>query len=105
MSGTNEPWPKCGWPYCVCNPPWECAYAKKKQATPADRSDAVSCELTKRITELEEELAVSNKLLAHREQLLNAIPPCPVHGSGCVPHALDWIREQTARQAEQGTGP
>jgi hypothetical protein len=40
---------------------------------------------------LEEELEVSNQLLNHRQELLNAIPPCPTHGHGCVPHALDWI--------------
>lgn len=49
--------------------------------------------LQRRVAELEEELSVSDKLLRHREQLLQAIPECPAHGYGCVPHALEWIEE------------
>jgi hypothetical protein len=32
--------------------------------------------------------------LENREQVLKAIPPCPVHGDTCVPHALQWIKQQ-----------
>jgi hypothetical protein len=26
-----------------------------------------------------------------RAKVLNAIPACPEHGSGCIPHAIEWI--------------
>lgn len=26
-----------------------------------------------------------------RAEVLNAIPPCAVHGRGCITHALEWI--------------
>lgn len=65
-------------------------------ATPSPASVGING-LTKsddrRVAELEEELSVSDKLLRHREQLLNAIPDCPVHGQGCVSHALEWIEK------------
>jgi hypothetical protein len=39
-------------------------------------------------------LAIAQEyLLVGREQLLAAIPPCPLHGEGCVPHALEWIAQ------------
>lgn len=47
-----------------------------------------------RLHELEQEIAVSDKLLEHRQQLLQAIPACSAHGHGCVPHALGWIEQQ-----------
>ena len=37
-----------------------------------------------------EELRATDELLADRQRVLDAIPPCPVHGQ-CVPHALQWI--------------
>lgn len=43
------------------------------------------------LAEAAEELDITNKLLAERERVLNAIPECPTHGSMCVPHALDWV--------------
>jgi hypothetical protein len=44
-----------------------------------------------RVAALEAELAVTNKLLAERNRVMEAIPECPEHGSQCVPHALEWI--------------
>lgn len=41
--------------------------------------------------QLRHEIEVSDALLNDRDRVLNAIPECPVHGSGCVPHALEWI--------------
>lgn len=26
--------------------------------------------------------------------LVRLIPPCPVHGDQCIPHAREWIRKQ-----------
>lgn len=63
-------------------------------------------EIERRVAELESELSVSNNLLQHREQLLNAIPDCPVHGSGCVSHALEWIEKaKLVMQSEITTLP
>jgi hypothetical protein len=43
---------------------------------------------------LQQELAVTNKLLDERNRLLDAIPECPVHGRQCVPHAIEWVKER-----------
>ncbi len=43
------------------------------------------------IVELQEEIRVSDKILKSWCEVLEAIPPCPAHGSLCVPHALEWI--------------
>lgn len=52
-----------------------------------------------RIRELEEELSLTDKILASRQQVLDAIPECPAHGGGCVPHALEWIEKAKAQLA------
>ena len=49
---------------------------------------------------LRKELDVTNILLDRRNQVLDAIPECPAHGSQCVPHALEWIEEQVAQFTE-----
>jgi len=36
-------------------------------------------------------LELTEKRLEQTERLLKAIPPCPVHGDDCIPHALEWI--------------
>lgn len=46
---------------------------------------------------LEQELQVTEALLAERQKLLDAIPECPAHGA-CVPHALEWI--EAAKRAQ-----
>jgi len=43
---------------------------------------------------IQEELRVTDKLLEERSRVMEAIPPCPMHGHQCVPHALDWIAAQ-----------
>lgn len=54
---------------------------------------------------LREELDITDKLLAERERVLRAIPECPVHGAGCVPHALEWIeRAKAAEEARKCAG-
>lgn len=40
---------------------------------------------------LEIELLITDKLLDSKIEVLNIIPPCPVHGGGCTPHYSDWI--------------
>lgn len=43
------------------------------------------------ITELQAELAITNKLLDTRNELLALIPACEAHGDQCVPHAKEWV--------------
>lgn len=45
---------------------------------------------------LREEIAVTDGILAERQRVLEAIPPCELHGSLCIPHALEWIADRTA---------
>lgn len=42
---------------------------------------------------LRAQLATDEKLLAERNRLLAAIPACPEHGAGCVPHAIEWVEK------------
>lgn len=46
------------------------------------------------ITALENELKVTDKLLAERQKVIDLIPECQVHGGNCIPHALEWIQKQ-----------
>ena len=52
--------------------------------------------------ELEEYVDVLEKLLQERERLLAEIPPCPVHGADCVPHAIDWVKSHLTKRAADG---
>lgn len=58
-------------------------------------------------TDLLEELKFTDMLLAtrteSREQLLDAIPPCPAHGNRCVPYALEWIEKAKAEMGIEVT--
>ena len=45
------------------------------------------------------ELEVTNTLLEERQQVLDAIPECEVHGK-CIPHALEWIEKAKASLAQ-----
>lgn len=47
--------------------------------------------LNSRIFNLEKDLEVSDHLLNERNKVLNAIPKCKVHGSQCIPNAIEWI--------------
>ena len=59
------------------------------------------CEsLIARVSELEEEVRIDNKLITERDKLLNAIPECSVHGK-CVPHALEWISERKSKLSHE----
>jgi len=42
---------------------------------------------------LHEALGVTDKILAERQRVLEAIPQCEEHGF-CVPHALEWIADR-----------
>lgn len=44
------------------------------------------------VAAMREELTVTDKLLADRQRVIDAIPECPDHGTNCVPHALEWVR-------------
>jgi len=54
-----------------------------------ERDELIKCE--REIHRLREELEATERILVEREKVLNAIPECPVHGSACVPHAIEWI--------------
>lgn len=45
---------------------------------------------------LREELDITDKLLNSQYELIDLIPPCPEHGSRCLPHAMEWVRERLA---------
>lgn len=42
---------------------------------------------------LQKELDVTDKLLEYFQEVIKAIPECPLHGNLCIPHALEWIEE------------
>lgn len=46
------------------------------------------------MTELREHITTLEQIFAERQRVMEAIPECPVHGSECVPHALEWIKQQ-----------
>lgn len=73
----NEPWDGTARAYTADQMQ---AYARAAQAQPAPGAD---------------ELAITEKLLADRQRVLDAIPACPMHGA-CVPHALEWIEKAKA---------
>jgi hypothetical protein len=50
------------------------------------------------LSKADEELRVTEELLAERNRLLDAIPECSVHGPQCVPHAIEWIKDEAARR-------
>lgn len=64
----------------------------------------MSTPLGDEIDRLREELDITDKLLAARERVLDAIPPCPVHGSQCIPHALEWIEAHKGLSTPPGRG-
>jgi hypothetical protein len=49
---------------------------------------------------LREELDPADRLLENREQVLRAIPECPIHGPSCVPHAMEWIERAKTGEAK-----
>lgn len=61
---------------------------------------AASASLTTRLQQTREELEVTDKLLAARNEALELIPECEAHGPQCVPHAKEWIENMKSRQAE-----
>lgn len=48
-------------------------------------------ELLTYIDELTEELRITYQLLENSNRVLNAVPECPEHGSGCIPHSVEWV--------------
>ena len=50
----------------------------------------------------DEELLVTDKLLEERNRVMEAIPPCPRHGSQCVPHALEWVEAHRKQDDDEG---
>lgn len=50
--------------------------------------------IEKSLEKVKHELEITEKLLNERQQVINAIPECELHGGNCVPHALEWIEKQ-----------
>lgn len=69
-------------PYCM--PTLEADTRAKAQLR--ERAEKAEAEIAR----LTQELKVTDELLTDRQRVLDAVPPCPVHGS-CVPHAVTWI--------------
>ena len=68
-----------------------------------DRLNLHIRDLEKEIEEFRREIKVSDQLIEQRDRLLQSIPECPVHGSGCIPHAIEWVnRIKTLGQAITG---
>lgn len=42
----------------------------------------------------DEYIKVLECFVEDRDKLLDAIPGCPAHGQGCVPHAVKWVKER-----------
>jgi len=57
--------------------------------------------LRARVAELEAEVAIDDKLLNARDNLLKSIPECPEHGNQCIPHAMEWVEKMKAREADE----
>jgi hypothetical protein len=56
---------------------------------------------TQRDATLAEELKLTKQRLGNLEHLLDAIPPCPAHGKGCLAHALEWISSKCNEDADE----
>ena len=44
-------------------------------------------------------LAITDKLLDARNEVLDLIPECPMHGPQCLPHAQEWIEKTRLEKA------
>lgn len=42
--------------------------------------------------QLKQNVFYSDQIIETRNRLLKSIPPCPMHGDECVPHAQDWVQ-------------
>lgn len=56
------------------------------------------------VSRLKEYIRTTECILHERNRVLRAIPECPMHGNGCVPHALDWIDKQMSGVARCAFG-
>lgn len=43
---------------------------------------------------IREYISTQDWQLCDLETLLELIPPCPAHGSHCIPHAREWVQAQ-----------
>jgi len=51
-------------------------------------------EISKQLNDYDKELETTDKLLESFKKVIEAIPECKVHGSLCIPNALDWINKK-----------
>lgn len=66
----------------------------RRKAEGQNRFDVATLEATLRmqLEEAKREIATDDRLLADRDRLLDAIPPCQSHGNRCIPHAVAWVK-------------
>jgi hypothetical protein len=50
-------------------------------------------ELKEQIENFKKQVEIYEKILARMQMVIDAIPPCPEDGTGCIYHALEWIEE------------
>jgi hypothetical protein len=50
--------------------------------------------------ELEGYALLLNKMIDDRDEVINLIPPCPEHGTRCIPYAKEWVMEQLAKETK-----
>lgn len=48
---------------------------------------------------MEDELKITEQLLSERQMVIDAIPLCPVHGTNCVSHCLNWVEKVKTNMA------
>ena len=48
--------------------------------------------------ELKDYIRASEFILQARTKVLEAIPECPLHGQHCIPHAIEWIKDNISSE-------
>lgn len=68
------------------------ALYKQLSAAVSNRLEVVCVDVDALIN-LFDDLRVTDMLLQTRQKLLDEVPPCQNHGAGCVPHAIEWVKQ------------
>lgn len=90
-------------PHGGCQPDkseWQSGYEEGRRMgakTALDERDQLKAENE----ELKQNVYYSDQIIETRNRLLKLIPPCPVHGEECVPHAMEWVSAALAKERAQ----
>ncbi len=101
MNDTEWGFSTCPHPDCVlvqapaAEPPKDAQQFSERPMFTPRQLDEQTKPLHVEIERLKKELAVTDEILATRERLL-ALFDCPVHGAGCVPHAIEEVERLRA---------